>query len=91
MADAAGLDKNLVGEALVERPGGVITNIGWQSYKEDPNPITFSVEWIAKDLGYAAELAKAIKHPLLDEALEQYRQAIEKGFAQSDWTKIEKL
>jgi len=91
MADVAGLDKDLVGEALVERPGGVITNIGWQSYKRDPNPITFSVEWIAKDLGYAAEMAKSINHPLLDEALEQYKQAIEKGFAQADWTKIEKL
>ena len=91
MASEAGLDQELVGNALVERPGGIVTNIGWESYKQDPNPITFSVEWIAKDLGYAAEMAKTIDHPLLDEARRLYEKAIEAGYDQADWTKINKL
>lgn len=91
MADEAGLDKELVGKALVERPGGVITNIAWQSYQREPDPITFSVEWIAKDLGYAAEMADDVKHPLLDEARKLYEEAIKGGYDQADWTKINKL
>ena len=91
MADVAGLDKELVGNALVERPGGVVTNVGWEAYKKSPDPITFSVEWIAKDLGYAADMAKTIQHPFLDEALKLYKQAIEQGRSQSDWTEINKL
>lgn len=91
MAKVAGLDQKLVGDALAERPGGVITNLAWDGFKNEPEPINFSVEWIAKDLGYAADMAKNIKHPLLDEAQKLYQQAIEQGFDQADWTKINKL
>jgi 3-hydroxyisobutyrate dehydrogenase-like beta-hydroxyacid dehydrogenase len=91
MAEVAGLDKKLVGDALAERPGGVVTNVSWESYKKEPESTTFSVEWLTKDLGYAAEMTKAIKHPLLDEARKQYEEAIAKGFSQADWTKINKL
>jgi 3-hydroxyisobutyrate dehydrogenase-like beta-hydroxyacid dehydrogenase len=91
MAETAGLDKNLVGQALVERPGGVLTNIAWQSYVEEPNPITFSVEWIAKDLGYASDMTKTINHPLLDDVHNLYEKAIKLGLNQADWTKINKL
>lgn len=91
MAKVAGLDQQLVGDALAERPGGVITNLAWDGYKNEPEPINFSVEWIAKDLDYAADMAKNVKHPLLDEAQKLYQQAIEQGFNQADWTKINKL
>lgn len=91
MAEAVGLDKQLVGDALAERPGGIITNISWQSYQEDPNPITFSVAWISKDLGYAADMAHSLPHPLLDEVERLYKQAIKAGYSQADWTKINKL
>lgn len=91
MAGVAGLDKKLVGNALIERPGGEVTKTGWAAYKKAPDPITFSVEWIAKDLGYAAEMAKTIEHPLLDEVLGLYEKAIDQGLSQSDWTKINKL
>jgi 3-hydroxyisobutyrate dehydrogenase-like beta-hydroxyacid dehydrogenase len=91
MADAAGLDKELVGNALIERPGGEVTKTGWAAYKKAPDPITFSVEWIAKDLGYASDMAKTVQHPLLDEALGLYKRAIEQGLSQSDWTEINKL
>jgi 3-hydroxyisobutyrate dehydrogenase len=91
MANAAGLDQKLVGDALAERPGGVITNLAWDGFQDEPKPINFSVEWIAKDLGYAAEMAQAVPHPLLDEAQRLYSQAIEQGYDQADWTKINKL
>lgn len=91
MAEAAGLDKELVGDALVERPGGIVTKIAQEFYKKDPNPISFSVEWIAKDLGYASDMAKTIDHPLLDDTYRLYEQAIAQGFSQADWTKINKL
>lgn len=91
MAEAAGLEKEPVGNALTEIPGGVVTTAAWRAYREDPNPITFSVEWIAKDLGYASKMADSISHPLLDYVHKLYEQAIEKGYAQADWTKINKL
>ena len=91
MAKKAGLDEKLVGDALAERPGGVITNLAWDGFQNEPEPINFSVEWIAKDLGYAADMTKGIQHPLLDEAQKLYQQAIEQGFDQADWTKINKL
>lgn len=91
MADAAGLDKERVGDALTEIPGGIVTTAAWRAYQEDPNPITFSVEWINKDLDYAAKMADSISHPLLDDVHALYEQAIEKGYAQADWTKINKL
>jgi 3-hydroxyisobutyrate dehydrogenase-like beta-hydroxyacid dehydrogenase len=91
MADAAGLDKKLVGDALAERPGGLVTNVSWESYKKEPDSTTFSVEWLTKDLGYAAEMVNAIEHPLLDEARRQYEEAIAKGLSQADWTIVNKL
>ena len=91
MANAAGLDENTVGEALAERPGGAITQLTWDCYKNEPDPINFSVEWIAKDLRYAAEMAYDTQHPLLDLARKIYDQAISQGHAQADWTKVNKL
>ena len=38
------LNLKRVGDALSERPGGVITKIGWDSYQKEPKPINFSVE-----------------------------------------------
>lgn len=91
MAKAAGLDEKLVGDALAERPGGVPTTLAWRDYQKEPDPINFSVEWIAKDLGYAAEMSGDTPHPLLDDALARYQQAIQAGYSQADWTKINKL
>ncbi len=91
LARAAGLDEKLVGEALVERPGGIITNLTWQGYQNQPNPINFSVEWIDKDLGYAKTMLGDASLPLLDQVLAQYHDAVSQGFAGSDWTKITRL
>lgn len=91
LAKSSGLDERLVGDALAERPGGTTTNLAWRDYQTEPNPINFSVEWIDKDLRYAKEMADQLSLPLLQRVLEQYDLAIEKGFSQSDWTKINKL
>ncbi|MET0779441.1 MAG: NAD(P)-dependent oxidoreductase [Candidatus Saccharimonadales bacterium] len=91
IAKEAGLDLKLVGDALAERPGGVITNITWNSYQKEPEQTTFSVEWTDKDLGYAAQLAGTTAHPLITEVKKQYDSAIEQGYAQADWTKINRL
>lgn len=91
MAKAAGLDEKLVGDSLAERPGGLATNLAWKCYQTEPEQVNFSVEWIAKDLGYAADMAKTVPHPLVDTAQKLYETASEQGFSQTDWTKINKL
>jgi 3-hydroxyisobutyrate dehydrogenase-like beta-hydroxyacid dehydrogenase len=91
MAAAVGLDQDLVGRALAERPGGVLTAIAREAYLQAPDPITFSVEWIAKDLGYASDMAGAVNHPLLDDVKKQFDAAIDQGYGQDDWTKVNKL
>jgi 3-hydroxyisobutyrate dehydrogenase-like beta-hydroxyacid dehydrogenase len=88
MAKAVGLDERKTAEALMERPGGVVTKIAWESYLQQPDPITFSVEWITKDLGYALKMLDEQAYPLLEDVLKIYKEAIEKGLSQADWTKI---
>jgi 3-hydroxyisobutyrate dehydrogenase-like beta-hydroxyacid dehydrogenase len=88
IAAAAGMDIGKVSAALEDRPGGAITAIARASYHNQPDPITFSVEWITKDLGYAKGLAGALDTPLLDDALAKYRAAMDAGKAQTDWTNV---
>ncbi len=88
LARAAGLDEQQVGEELVERPGGIPTEFSWRDYPAGPQPINFAVEWIAKDLGYAAALSGDATHPLSDLTLKQYQRKIEAGEGQADWTSI---
>lgn len=89
MAKDAGMDVGAVGEALAERMGGT-TAMGWRDYQKIPDPINFSVQWIAKDLAYAKEMTSSlhIDTPLLDEALKKYLEAIEKGMGDDDWTVV---
>ena len=89
MADEAKLDVSLVGAALAERPGGVVTEFAWSGYQKQPDPINFSVEWIRKDLGYAAEMSDS-KHPLLDDVIAIYDKTVTQGLGQADWTSITK-
>lgn len=90
LAKATGLDIKPVAEALTERPGGIVTSIAWRDYQVEPDPINFSVEWLVKDLKYADKMAD-IKHPYLDLVLAEYQSALDKGFGQADWVKINKL
>ena len=77
-----------VGDALAERPGGTTTTFTWRDYQNTPNPINFSVKWIAKDLGYAKQFADKEQLPLLDDVLEKYQNAIKSGLGDEDWTAI---
>lgn len=90
LAKELGLDENKVGDALVERPGGVITNLAWDNYKNPPKPINFSVEWITKDLKYAKKSALKTETPLLDQLLKKFKKIILKGKDQEDWSYINK-
>lgn len=86
-----GLDTKQVGDALSERPGGVITNLAWSGYQNEPKPINFSVEWITKDLKYAKKAAKKSKTPLLDQTLKKYSNALKKKLGDKDWTYINQI
>jgi 3-hydroxyisobutyrate dehydrogenase-like beta-hydroxyacid dehydrogenase len=83
-----GLDLQRAGAALAERPGGTSTNIAWRDFWNEPDPINFSVEWITKDLSYARKAAEKTVTPMLDEALERYKEAMQNGLDQHDWTVI---
>lgn len=91
VAKANDLDIKKVGDALAERPGGTTTNLAWRDYQTEPNPINFSVEWITKDLNYAKQMADGISTELLDEVLKKYKEALDKGLDQSDWTAVNKM
>ena len=91
MARNVGLDETMVAESLAERPGGVITNISKNSYHNQPNPITFSIEWITKDLNYAQSMSKDIDHTLLTDVLKIYKSANESEYSKNDWTQINEI
>lgn len=91
IAKAYGMDTKKVGDALAERPGGVITALAWRDFQVEPNPINFSIEWIAKDLTYAKKMVKDIDVKLLKEVLTEYKKAVKKGYAKKDWASINTL
>lgn len=88
LARHAGLDEKLTAEALVQRPGGVLTEIAWEGYQKQPQPINFSVKWIDKDLHYAKQLAEKNELGILNEIIRIYDEAISHGLADNDWTKV---
>lgn len=91
IAKAYGMDTKKVGDALAERPGGVITALAWRDYQVEPNPINFSIEWITKDLTYAKKMVKDVDVKLLKEVLAEYKEAVKKGHAKKDWASINTL
>jgi 3-hydroxyisobutyrate dehydrogenase-like beta-hydroxyacid dehydrogenase len=88
IAEASGMDVDKVGTAFMDRPGGEVTAAAKASYHHQPDPLTFSIEWITKDLGYAKQFADSLDTPLLDDVLAKYRAALGAGKAQTDWTNI---
>lgn len=91
MAKKAAMDLEKVAEGLTDRPGGVITEIAKNAYFSDPDPTTFSIEWIKKDLGYAKEFAHDETLTLLDAALKVYEKAVASGFKSKDWASVNTL
>lgn len=91
LAQAAGLDPRQVGTALLDRPGGVVTQLAWDSYLTRPQPANFSAEWAHKDLTYAARMADETgqtAHPLLDGVLGMFSRAVEEGRGKEDWSTV---
>ncbi|WP_433679800.1 NAD(P)-dependent oxidoreductase [Nocardia sp. CA-119907] len=90
LAAAAGLDVEQVGAALVDRPGGVITQLAWQSFGTPPEPINFSAEWALKDLSYAARMSEQVHYPILDGVLSVFSDAVAQGRGHEDWSTVNK-
>ncbi|MGW2628866.1 NAD(P)-dependent oxidoreductase [Streptomyces chattanoogensis] len=88
LAEAAGLDTAQVGAALLDRPGGVVTEQAWSSYLTPPEPINFSAEWAHKDLTYAAHMAGRLPHPVLDGVLSLFSTALAEGRGKEDWSTV---
>lgn len=88
IAKANGMDIDKVSETLADRPGGIVTKMARQGYYEQPDPITFALEWLTKDLGYAKDFAGKLDTPMLDDILAKYRAAMSAGKGETDWTNI---
>jgi 3-hydroxyisobutyrate dehydrogenase-like beta-hydroxyacid dehydrogenase len=88
MAEAAGLDADAVGQALVERPGGVVTQMAQATYPRIPERVSFPLRWAFKDLSYAADMAEAdgVAHPLLDATRAAFARTVDAGHGEADWT-----
>jgi len=91
IAKAYGMNIKTVGDALAERPGGVITSLAWRDYQVEPNPINFSIDWITKDLTYAKEMVKDLDVKLLNQVFSEYKKAVRNGFGKKDWASINTL
>lgn len=91
IAKTYNMDLKKVSEALVDRPGGIITQIAQKAYFENPPALTFSIENITKDLTYAKKLAKNLNLGLLDKTLSLYRKGVKKNISKEDWAAINKL
>ena len=90
LAEKAGLDPAKVGPALVDRPGGILTQIAWEAYRKDEPPLTFSVDWISKDLDYAKQIADDLELPIIQGVAKKYKKAQSDGLGGEDWTIINK-
>jgi 3-hydroxyisobutyrate dehydrogenase-like beta-hydroxyacid dehydrogenase len=90
VAISQGLDPQKVGPALCERPGGVPTHIAWDAYNAKPLPLTFSVDWITKDLEYAKQMNGSTKTDFLDDTLAIFKKAQSEGHGSEDWGIITK-
>ncbi len=88
MAKAHHMDLETVAQALAERPGGVVTEIAKHRYFKDTDPITFSIEWIVKDLTYAKQYAGDLDVPLLDDVLDVYKKSLAAGHGDVDWASV---
>lgn len=90
MANEQGMDLKKVGDGLAFRPGGVVTEIANKTYFEKPDPITFSIDWITKDLTYAREMAENLNVSVLDATLEEYKKVLD-DHRNDDWARVNNL
>ncbi|MSU75095.1 MAG: NAD(P)-dependent oxidoreductase [Candidatus Magasanikbacteria bacterium] len=86
IARAIGLNLQLVGDTLVQKPGGAATTMAWRHYKKIPKPINFSAQWILKDLQYAKQLQTHLDTPFLKDVIKKYQKIVAAGNGGEDWT-----
>ena len=91
IAKSHNMDLEMVAQSLADRPGGVITGIAQKAYFQEPDPTTFSIDWITKDLQYAKVMAKNLDIPLLENILSIYQDAQGKGYGKKDWASVNTL
>ena len=89
---SVGLDMDKSGDYLAVKPGGPVTNLAWNSYKNPPEQTQFSVKWMLKDLKYAKEsfkdfeAATGLSSTYLDISIEILQKAFDAGLGEQDWT-----
>ncbi len=91
LARKSGLDERVVGDALAEYPGGVITARTWSLHKSPSAQTNFAVKWLAKDLNYANDMAGELDLPLLHDVLAKYKEAVERGLGDADYGEAMKV
>ena len=91
LAKSQGLDTSVVGSALLNRPGGTSFTLANAAYAKKDIPLTFSIDWMSKDLEYARRMAPDIKLPIFVEVLKEFKYAQSMGYGKSDWASINNI
>lgn len=87
-----GVNQNLSGQYLIEKPGGVVTNMAWNYFQEQPDKTQFAVKWMLKDLKYAKQMLENsadeyfVNPTYLDISIARLEKAMDSGYAEADWT-----
>ncbi len=97
LSRAFGVDQNLAGQYLTEKPGGVVTNMAWNCFQEQPEQTQFAVKWMLKDLKYAKQMLlgssdEYFLNPVyLDISIARLQKAFDAGLGDEDWTIANKI
>lgn len=91
IAESSKMNLEKVSAALADRPGGTSTKAAAEAFFADPVPMTFSIEWITKDLTYAKKFTQDLDVEMLDLVLKEYQQAMKSGHKDEDWASVNKL
>lgn len=94
LAEATGLDLDKVAEALMEMgPASPLTGIVLKRILEPSEQVNFAIEWIAKDLRYARQMAEqaGMSPPFLADAEYLFTATEQAGAGQLDWAEIHRF
>lgn len=96
LAEAAGIDVDMVGTALKEGgmgPSSPTTNMFFANRTMPDEQVNFAVQWIEKDLRYARDMAAqyGVQFDLLNATQEDFARAVDAGLGEQDQTKIAKI
>lgn len=88
----AGIDVNIAGNFLAEKPGGSPTRLSWNAFQEPLEEPNFSVKWILKDLQYAKKMLDQssieinVDPTILETSISVLQRAFDAGDGDRDWT-----